>query len=312
MEIRQREGLFICRVSPRSQTSFNQSPLWFQPGASRHGHNNDQSIKQTNKQALELVTGVIERAAAEAGGGEQHQHPHHHPVLDLAAGTGKFTRLLGAHPRLQVVAVEPVAAMRRVFNAAVTPTIGVVEGSATSIPFPDGHFAAVCCAQAFHWFHSIEALREIRRVLRPGCALVLVWNMESRRAPWVAALREVYEAYDHGIPQYRRGTWKNVFELPEARALFPGPMQTRLVLQEMLVTKAEAWERVKSKSYIASLPPAAQGEVNEKVEAVLAQHDDAFNILQRGPDGVERRCARQPIETEVTYVLASPAATPPF
>lgn len=153
-------------------------------------------------------------------------------------------------------------------------------------------------------------MREIRRVLRPGGALVLTWNMESRRAPWVAALRDVYEAYDGGIPQYRRGQWREVFAHPETRALFPGPLQTKVVLQEMLITKAQAWERVKSKSYISALPPGEMGLVRERVQDVLDGHDDAFHLVR--PDDVGRRYARQPIETEVTYVLAAPAVTPPF
>ena len=260
-------------------------------------------------EALRLVVQAIERAAAQASGSAQPPLP----MLDLAAGTGLFTRLLAAYPLLQVVAVEPVAAMRRVFNQVLPPTVGVVEGSATRIPFPDGHFAAVGVAQAFHWFDSLEAAREIRRVLRPGAPLILIWNMESRQAPWMAAVRDVYEPYDENIPQYRTGRWKRVFELPETRAaLFPGPLQTRFVTQHMLVTPAEVWERVLSKSYIASLNAKEQAVVRAKVEAVLAQHDDAFNIVRRGRDGVERRYARQPIETEVTYVLASPATTPPF
>lgn len=105
-------------------------------------------------EALQLVFGVIERASSS----ESSAHTGPLPVLDLAAGTGKFTRLLAAHPRLQVVAVEPVAAMRRVFAQVLPPTVGVVEGSASRIPFADEHFAAVCCAQvrastSIHLFH---------------------------------------------------------------------------------------------------------------------------------------------------------------
>jgi len=253
-------------------------------------------------EALRHVLSIIEGTPAPAGQPQQ----THYPVLDMAAGTGKFTRLLAAHPQLQVSAVEPAAAMRRVFRTVLPPAVEILDGTATSIPFPDASFAAVSCAQSFHWFDSIEALRQIRRVLRPGGALILTWNMESRQAPWMAALRDVYEPYDHNIPQYRTGRWREVFALPETRQdLFPGPLQTRIVIQEMLVTKEEAWERVKSKSYIASLDPEAQAGARAKVEAALAQHDSAFSIVRRGADGVERRYARQPIETEVTHVLAS-------
>ena len=110
--------------------------------------------------------------------------------------------------------------------------------AADRIPFATGHFDAVCCAQSFHWFDHLAALRDIRRVLRQGGALVLTWNMESRQADWVGALRDVYEPYDHGIPQYRTGRWKEVFATGEARQrLFPGPLRTKFFMQYMNVTK---------------------------------------------------------------------------
>ena len=69
-------------------------------------------------------------------------------VLDLAAGTGKLTRLLvptGAH----VVAVEPVAAMRDLLVAAL-PALEVHDGTAEDLPLPDASVDAVTVAQAFH------------------------------------------------------------------------------------------------------------------------------------------------------------------
>ena len=73
-------------------------------------------------------------------------------VLDLAAGTGKLTRLLvefGA----DLVAVEPSAAMRSEF-ASVLPDIPVHEGTAEQIPLADDSVDAVVVAQAFHWFNA--------------------------------------------------------------------------------------------------------------------------------------------------------------
>ena len=90
-------------------------------------------------------------------------------VLDLAAGTGKLTRLLiplGA----TLVAIEPVAGMRRILQT-LHPQLDVRDGTAEAIPLDDGSLDAVTCAQAFHWFDGPKALAEIRRVLRPGGGL---------------------------------------------------------------------------------------------------------------------------------------------
>src|SRR5690606_25154234 len=90
-------------------------------------------------------------------------------VLDLAAGTGKLTRLL-VPTGAEVVAVEPVAEMRAVLSA-VLPGVEALDGTAEAIPLPDASVDAVTVAQAFHWFDPPVALAEIARVLRPGGTL---------------------------------------------------------------------------------------------------------------------------------------------
>ncbi|MCU0309325.1 MAG: methyltransferase domain-containing protein [Acidimicrobiales bacterium] len=105
-------------------------------------------------------------------------------VVDLAAGTGKLTRLLlgsGA----EVVAVEPLAEMRRVLVEACGGRVEVLDGVAEDIPLDDASADAVIVAQAFHWFEPRAALAEMARVLRPGGTLVLVWNTRDRSHDWV-------------------------------------------------------------------------------------------------------------------------------
>ncbi len=105
-------------------------------------------------------------------------------VLDLAAGTGKLTRLL-VPTGADVVAVEPVAAMRHVLGETCGDGVEILDGTAEAIPLGDGTMNAVTVAQAFHWFRPAEALAEVARVLRPGGALVLVWNTRDRSFDWV-------------------------------------------------------------------------------------------------------------------------------
>jgi SAM-dependent methyltransferase len=104
-------------------------------------------------------------------------------VLDLAAGTGKLTRLL-APTGADVVAVEPIAAMRDRL-VALLPGVEVHDGTAEDLPLADRSVDAVTVAQAFHWFDPALALAEVRRVLRPGGHLFLVWNTRDRRHDWV-------------------------------------------------------------------------------------------------------------------------------
>ena len=104
-------------------------------------------------------------------------------VLDLAAGTGKLTRLL-VPSGADVVAVEPVAAMRDEMRA-VLPDLEILDGTAEAIPLGDGSVDAVTVAQAVHWFDLERAVPEMLRVLRPGGALVLVWSLPDQRVDWI-------------------------------------------------------------------------------------------------------------------------------
>src|SRR5919205_118513 len=112
-------------------------------------------------------------------------------VLDLAAGTGKLTRLLVARG-LDVVAVEPSAGMRAEF-ARVLPGVPVLAGAAEDIPLDDANVDAVLVGQAWHWVDPERACPEIARVLTPGGRLGLVWNMRDPRGGWAAELERLLD-----------------------------------------------------------------------------------------------------------------------
>jgi ubiquinone/menaquinone biosynthesis C-methylase UbiE len=124
-------------------------------------------------------------------------------VLDLAAGTGKLTRQLLALGA-EVVAVEPGPEMRTVFRR-VLPGVELLDGSAEAIPLPDASVDVVAVGQAFHWFRTEEALREMHRVLRPGGGYALLWNEWDDEDRLMRALNEIVElmrpAGDDGLRQ---------------------------------------------------------------------------------------------------------------
>lgn len=166
-------------------------------------------------------------------------------VLDLAAGTGKLTRLLiptGA----DVIAVEPIAEMRAKIAGA-----RVLEGTAEAIPLADASVDAVTVAQAFHWFRAEDALREIHRVLRPGGGLALVWNVRDESNPLQAAVSELLAPMEGDVPRGRRRDWADVIGATEA-ARFS---------HEQLVGEDGFVERFTSISFVASAPAAARAGI---------------------------------------------------
>ncbi|MBE9126100.1 MULTISPECIES: class I SAM-dependent methyltransferase [unclassified Coleofasciculus] len=107
-------------------------------------------------------------------------------VLDLGAGTGKFTRLLTC-AGAKLIAVEPVEGMRRQFSSLL-PGIEIMFGTAESIPLASASVDVVLVAQAFHWFQGKSSLQEIHRVLKPGGWLGLIWNVRDESVEWVISL----------------------------------------------------------------------------------------------------------------------------
>src|SRR5204863_4155198 len=93
-----------------------------------------------------------------------------------------------------VIGLEPVAAMRALL-AAFAPAVASV---AETLPLRDASVDAITVAQAFHWFDAPRALAEIARVLRPGGALVLVWNERDGRVAWVDAMTSAIHRHDDG------------------------------------------------------------------------------------------------------------------
>ena len=130
-------------------------------------------------------------------------------VIDLGAGTGKFTpRLL--ETGAQVIAVEPVPQMLEKLSAAL-PQVKTLAGTADAIPLPDESVDAVVCAQSFHWFATPQALAEIQRILKPGGKLGLVWNMRDARVGWVRKLNQIVDSHEGDAPRFYTGEWRKLF-----------------------------------------------------------------------------------------------------
>lgn len=153
-------------------------------------------------------------------------------VLELAAGTGKFTRQLVSRIA-HVVAVEPDTGMRRLLVAGC-PGVEAIAGTAEQIPLADDSVDAVFVAQAFHWFDNEAALTEIARVLRPGGALVVMWNVATGPAvPSITAVEELLAPIwprDSGFPlDMMSGHWApGAWNLPFAEMAFDQIHEARL------------------------------------------------------------------------------------
>jgi SAM-dependent methyltransferase len=186
-------------------------------------------------------------------------------VLDLAAGTGKLTRVLVRH-FASVTAVEPDPALR-----ALIPGAETLAGTAEEIPLPDASVDGVFCAEAFHWFDAPRAVAEIARVLRPGGSVVVCFNdhrgemvprwpdeaeavIERHRPPGEIGGRHLVEA----------GTWRDAF----ADAPF-APLRFEAAPHEHVLTSDGTIARFLSISSFALLPESQREEIRVELRNVL-------------------------------------------
>ena len=177
------------------------------------------------------------------------------PVLDLGAGTGKLSRALLA-AGLDVVAVEPQAALRETLAAHV----GIeraLEGRAEAIPLPDDAVDAVTVADAFHWFDQAAALAEIRRVLRPGGGLAVLWTAPDwSGASWAHEIVAMLQRLRPEHPGFDGPPWQET-----ARAL-----GTWSAPREIGVRTAYPADRQRILDYLASVSWVAASSEAQRTE----------------------------------------------
>jgi SAM-dependent methyltransferase len=191
-------------------------------------------------------------------------------VVDVGAGTGKLTRLLaGTHAR--VIAIEPVEGMRAVLADRV-PGIEIMHGVAEALPLPDATADVVTVAQAFHWFDHDKAIPELRRVLKAGGCLVLIWNSRDMRDPLQRALEELLGPLREEAPYQLGGAWRRPLE---ASGLFGPPEEAQFAIAQELTTEGVC-ERVASTSFVAAMASPEREALLEQVRGLCAGRAEPF------------------------------------
>lgn len=99
-------------------------------------------------------------------------------LLDVGCGAGHLSFAV-AGLLASVVAVDPSPGMLATTSQAASDkglsTIRTVQASAESLPFEDGQFCVVASRySAHHWLNLPDALKEMRRVVKPGGFLLMI------------------------------------------------------------------------------------------------------------------------------------------
>jgi SAM-dependent methyltransferase len=200
-------------------------------------------------------------------------------VIDVGAGTGIATGLL-LNRGARMVAAEPGAAMAAQLHRGL-PEVPLVRAVGEALPFKGASADMVTYAQSWHWTDSARSVAEAVRVLRPGGALVLFWNIVDPEIDWA-------------VEQERR--LLSYAPIPPFPGPHPGYLATGVTVAEVVercgpnirpVTRRLRWTRltpldvhltyVASQSNVAALQPDILGRLIADERNLLR---DVF------PDGV--------------------------
>ncbi|MEV5989661.1 methyltransferase domain-containing protein [Streptomyces sp. NPDC052051] len=195
-------------------------------------------------------------------------------VADVGAGTGIATALLRARGA-EVVAVEPGPGMAAQFRTAL-PDVPLLRGDGNALPLATASMDVLTYAQSWHWTDPARSVPEALRVLRPGGALALWWNMTAHDVPWLAEQDERVRRYV-GDKQSRQKDAEGI--RPEHA--FAGAAETLAPTHRLI-----RWSRtVPVDTHLANIGSHSVFLVlgEEKANAFLAEERD--HLLDAFPDG---------------------------
>ena len=193
-------------------------------------------------------------------------------VVDIAAGTGKLTRLLAVEC-MNVVAIEPVTEMRSRLAAAL-PGVQLLDGVAEDIPLEDGSVDAATVGQAFHWFDGDQALREIHRIVRARGSLAVVYNRRNLEDPLHAGIEAIISPLRGQTPGHRTGRWRAAFD----RTRLWEEVDELELAHVQHIDRQGVVRRVASTSFIAGLPSDRRADVLDQVRALVKRRPEPIDL----------------------------------
>lgn len=236
-------------------------------------HHHDNVDKQFGDQASAYLSSAVHASGRDLVRlGERLFAEKDAHLLDLGCGGGHASYVAAQHVK-RVVAYDLSAKMLAVVAEAAKERgyehLSTVQGYAEYLPFADESFDIVISRYSAHHWHDVgRALREVKRILKPGGKVIFMDVNAPGNAVldiWlqtVEALRDTSHVRD-----YNPGEWLTMFT--EAGLAITAVSHDRLELE------FSSWiERMRTPKVMADAIRAYQQSASEEVQRYYAQQPD--------------------------------------
>ncbi|WP_018628268.1 class I SAM-dependent methyltransferase [Niabella aurantiaca] len=194
-------------------------------------------------------------------------------IADIGSGTGISSELF-LQKGYPVWGVEPNREMRLKSKELLQayPGFNAVNGTAEATTLPGQHVGLIVAGQAFHWFNREQCRSEFERILKPGGAVVLIWNERLTSTPFEKAYEQlIIDHSNHYLKVDHRNTGEAAIE-----QFFAPKEVTLTVFDNQQVFTYEGLEgRLLSSSYMPVKGGAGYGEM-------VADLKKLFHAFQTG------------------------------
>jgi ubiquinone/menaquinone biosynthesis C-methylase UbiE len=130
-------------------------------------------------------------------------------IADIGSGTGISTELFLENDN-KVYAVEPNTQMREAAEQAFAGNKNFISinASAEGTTLLNNSIDLIIAGQAFHWFNQNKCRVEFKRVLKPGGAVVIIWNdRRTHTTPFLIEYENLLKKYS---TDYSKVDHKNI------------------------------------------------------------------------------------------------------
>lgn len=197
-------------------------------------------------------------------------------VADIGAGTGISSELFLRNGS-EVFAIEPNELMRTASREylAAYPRSHSLDGTAEKIPLPDAAVDLVVAGQAFHWFDAENAVKEFRRILKPGGYIALMWNeRQLDTTPFLRGYEELLKKYlkDYEVVRHDQ------FDFGIIDGVLGGGVMHVTFPNEQVLDLEGIRGRMLSSSYIPTAADARYPAMIEDLNSLFAKHEQNGRI----------------------------------